>query len=174
MRSAWDPSALPSNWCTRVIYPGRVTIELALLSRVSYRGQEITGPRLRGLVALLAGDLRTGWSTARLVEGLWPDEQPDNPTKALQILVSRARSQLGSDLIASTPTGYRLSLRDDQVDASAVLLYASASGRESRAGDHAAALAHAEAGLELWEGTPSAEQRAVHFIPLAGVAAAAG
>lgn len=133
-----------------------MTIELALLSRVSYRDQEITGARLRGLMALLADDLRTGCSTARLVEGLWPDEQPENPTKALQILVSRARAKLGSDLIASTPTGYRLSLREDQVDASAVLRCASTSARHSRAGEHEAALADAEAGLALWEGVPGA------------------
>ena len=117
-------------------------IELALLSRVRCRGQEITGPRLRGLFALLAGDLRTGCSTARLVEGLWPDEQPENPTKALQVLVSRARAQLGSDIIARTPTGYRLALAEEQVDASAVLLRASASrparpGRRPRGGARA-------------------------------------
>ncbi|OLB74464.1 MAG: LuxR family transcriptional regulator [Actinobacteria bacterium 13_2_20CM_2_71_6] len=134
-----------------------MTTELILLSRVSYRDQEITGPRLRGLLALLAGDLRSGCGTARLVDGLWPDEQPGNPTKALQVLVSRARAQLGSDVIASTPVGYRLSLREDQVDTSAVLLSASASARHSRAGDHAAALAHAEAGLALWEGVPGAD-----------------
>ena len=132
--------------------PPSVTTELTLLSRVAYRDREINGPRLRGLLALLAGDLRTGCSAARLMEGLWPDEQPENPAKALQILVSRARAQLGSDVIASTPTGYRLSLREDQVDTSAVLLSASASVRCSRAGDHAAALAHAEEGLALWEG----------------------
>ncbi|HEV2782542.1 MAG TPA: BTAD domain-containing putative transcriptional regulator [Actinophytocola sp.] len=129
-----------------------MTTELALLSRVSYRDREITSPRLRGLLALLAGDLRTGASTARLVDGLWPDEQPENPTKALQILVSRARAQLGAEVIVTTPTGYRLALGEDQVDASAVLLSAAASARSSRAGDHAAALAHAEAGLALWNG----------------------
>jgi predicted ATPase/DNA-binding SARP family transcriptional activator len=134
-----------------------VSIELTLLSRMAYRDQEITSPRLRGLLALLAGDLRVGCSTARLVEGLWPDEQPEHPTKALQILVSRARAQLGSDVIASTPTGYRLALNEDQVDTSAVLLSASASARRSRAGDHAAALAHAEAGLALWEGAAGGE-----------------
>jgi hypothetical protein len=32
----------------------RVTTELTLLSRVSYRGREITGPRLLALLALLA------------------------------------------------------------------------------------------------------------------------
>lgn len=132
-----------------------MTVELVLLSRVSYRDLEITGPRLRGLLALLAGDLRAGCGTARLVEGLWPDEQPENPTKALQVLVSRARARLGADVIASTPTGYRLTLSEDQVDATAVLLSASASARHSRAGDHAAALAHAEAGLALLDGVAS-------------------
>jgi hypothetical protein len=75
-------------------YSALVTVELTLLSRVAYREQEITGPRLRGLLALLAGDLRTGCSAARLVDGLWPHEQPENPTKALQVLVSRARARL--------------------------------------------------------------------------------
>src|SRR6266545_6189661 len=139
-------------WPYMAVQPPSVTTELTLLSRVAYRDREINGPRLRGLLALLAGDLRTGCSAARLMEGLWPDEQPENPAKALQILVSRARAQLGSDVIARTPTGYRLSLREDQVDTAAVLLSASASARCSRAGDHAAALAHAEAGLALWEG----------------------
>jgi predicted ATPase/DNA-binding SARP family transcriptional activator len=131
-----------------------VTTGLVLLSRVAFRNQEITSPRLRALLALLATDLRAGCSSARLVDGLWPDEQPENPTKALQVLVSRARAQLGSDVIASTPTGYRLALVEDEVDASAVLLSAAASVRHARAGDHLAALRHAEAGLALWEGAP--------------------
>jgi predicted ATPase/DNA-binding SARP family transcriptional activator len=130
-----------------------VTTELNLLSRVSYRDQEISGPRLRGLLALLAGDLRSGASTTRLVDGIWPDEQPENPTKALQVLVSRVRAQLGSGIIVNTATGYRLALRDDQVDTSAVLLAATETARFAAAGDHAAALARAEAGLAMWEGT---------------------
>ncbi|GIJ60099.1 ATP-binding protein [Virgisporangium aurantiacum] len=133
-----------------------MTPDLVLLTRVSFRGREIAGPRLRGLVALLAGDLRTGCGTGRLVEGIWPDERPENPAKALQILVSRARSQLGADVIARTATGYRLTLTEDQVDSSAVELRAAAAARCSRAGDHAAALSHADAGLALWGGLLSA------------------
>jgi predicted ATPase/DNA-binding SARP family transcriptional activator len=129
-----------------------VTIELTLLTSVSHRGQEITAPRLRGLLALLAGELRAGCGVTRLVDGLWPDEQPENPTKALQILVSRARRQLGAEVIASTPAGYRLTLREDQVDACAVLLFAAAAAEKARAGDHAGALAEAEEGLALWDG----------------------
>ncbi|WP_019056140.1 ATP-binding protein [Streptomyces prunicolor] len=131
-----------------------MSTDLTLLPRVAHRRQEVTAPRLRGLLALLAGDLRTGCSTERLVEGLWPDELPERPGKALQVLVSRARAQLGADLIVSTPTGYRLALAEDQVDSSALLLHATAGADRARAGDHAGSLAAAEAGLALWEGTP--------------------
>src|SRR5262245_59387881 len=102
-------------------------VELVLLPRVAFRGREIAGARLGGLLALLADDLRAGCGTTRLVDGLWPDDQPEHPARALQVLVSRARAQLGPDAIASTPTGYRLTLSDDQVDAAAILTYASAS-----------------------------------------------
>jgi predicted ATPase/DNA-binding SARP family transcriptional activator len=129
-----------------------VTIELALLSRVSYGSLEITGSRLRGLLALLAEDPRAGCGAARLVDALWPDDQPEHPRKALQVLVSRARARVGPGVIVSTPGGYRLALRDDQIDASAVLLSASESEERSRAGDHLAALSQAEAGLALCDG----------------------
>ncbi|MFE7131053.1 ATP-binding protein [Streptomyces sp. NPDC057638] len=127
-----------------------MTIELAVLTTVSYQGRDITAPRLRSLIALLARDLRTGCGTARLIEELWPDERPGNPAKALQILVSRARARLGADTLVSTPTGYRLALGAERVDAAAVLLHSTASAEKSRAGDHAGSVAEAEAGLELW------------------------
>src|SRR5580692_4433259 len=72
-----------------------VTVELTLLARVSYGSLEITGSRLQGLLALLAQDPRAGCSASRLVDELWPDEPPEHPFKALQILVSRARARLG-------------------------------------------------------------------------------
>ena len=119
-----------------------VTTDLVLLSRVAYRGQEVTSPRLRGLLALLAADLRAGASTARLVDGLWPDEQPENPTKALQVLVSRARAQLGPDrhrqhadrLPARPRRGPGGQLRGSASTRPPAL-------RQARAGDHAGALA---------------------------------
>jgi DNA-binding response OmpR family regulator len=98
-----------------------VTTELTPLSRVAYRGREITRPRQRGLLALLAGDLRRGCSTARLVEGLWPEELPDHPAKALQVVVSRARAQLGAGDELADPVSAlraeRASTRNLQVDA---------------------------------------------------------
>jgi predicted ATPase/DNA-binding SARP family transcriptional activator len=129
-----------------------VTVELVLLSRVSYGRLEITGSRLQGLLALLAEDPQVGCSSSRLVDALWPDEQPEHPVKALQILVSRARARLGPGVIVSTPSGYRLALREDQVDACVVLFRAAQSEKRSRAGDHLAALEQAEAGLALCGG----------------------
>src|SRR5262249_18730966 len=98
-------------------------------------------------------DLRPGCGAARLVDDLWPDAQPENPGKALQILVSRLRGQIGSDVVLSTPTGYRLALDEQQVDSAAIVLHAAACAQFARAGDHTAALREAEAGLALWEGT---------------------
>ena len=130
-------------------------VELVLLPRVAFRGREIAGARLAGLLALLAQDLHGGCGTSRLVEGLWPQERPEHPTRALQVLVSRARAVLGAEAIVSTPAGgYRLALRDEQVDAAAVLVRAAAGARCAQDGDHAGALAQAEAGLALWEVTP--------------------
>ncbi|MEV6835812.1 BTAD domain-containing putative transcriptional regulator [Streptomyces sp. NPDC051133] len=133
-----------------------MTTELTLLPRVACRGREITAPRLRGLLALLAEDLRGGCSTGRLVEGLWPDELPERPGKAVQVLVSRLRAQVGAELVVSTPTGYRLALEEAWVDSSALLLHEAASTERARAGDHAGALERAEAGLALWDGSGGA------------------
>src|ERR1700691_3878888 len=102
-----------------------VTVELALLSQVTYGSLEIPGSRLQDLLALLAEDPHVGCSTSRLVDGLWADEQPEQAVKALQVLVSRARARLGPGVIGSTPGEYRLSLREYQIDASTILLSAS-------------------------------------------------
>lgn len=132
-----------------------MTVDLVLLSGVSYRGTEIAGSRVRDVLALLAAHPRADCSTTRLAGALWPDEQPERPAKAVQVLVSRARARLGAESIATTPTGYRLTLDDRQVDTSAVLLHAAAGEQRARDGDHAAALAQAEAGLALCTGAQS-------------------
>jgi hypothetical protein len=82
-----------------------MTVELTLLSRVRYGSLEITGSRLQGLFALLAQDPHVGGTAARLVDALWPDEQPEHPLKALQVLVARARAPVGPEVIVSTPRG---------------------------------------------------------------------
>ncbi|WP_020515701.1 ATP-binding protein [Paractinoplanes globisporus] len=127
-------------------------VRLRLLGAVSWDGVAIRGGRLGGLLALLAEELRVGCGAGRLVESLWAEELPEHPAKALQTLVSRVRAVVGSEVVVSTASGYRLALDEEQVDVAAVLVRVAESRRFAGAGEHAAALASAEAGLALFEG----------------------
>ncbi|WP_433505811.1 ATP-binding protein [Pseudonocardia halophobica] len=120
---------------------------LTLLPQVAVDGAVLAGERPAALLAALAADLAAGCSTGRLVAELWPDDPPADPAKALQVVVSRVRARVGPDLIATTPTGYRLALAPADVDASALVRHADQVGRAT---DPVTALAAAEAGLALW------------------------
>jgi predicted ATPase/DNA-binding SARP family transcriptional activator len=94
--------------------------DLRLLDEVSWRGTPLPGGRTHALLAALVaagGQV----SEERLVDEVWgPDDVPANPGKALQVVVSRARSQTASEVVARTDHGYRLGLRGDAVDALAL------------------------------------------------------
>jgi predicted ATPase/DNA-binding SARP family transcriptional activator len=90
---------------------------LVLLNGVRWRGVRVVGDRAHTLLAVLALHGRAGVSDERLVEELWPEEAPANPTKALQVVVSRTRAATGADVVVRMPRGYRLGLPADQVDA---------------------------------------------------------
>jgi predicted ATPase len=92
-----------------------VTIALRLLGEVSYAGDPIAGARPADLLAALAAS-RSGVSDQRLVDEIWVDEPPAVPGKALQVLVSRVRTQLGPDVVARNDGGYRLGLAAPEVD----------------------------------------------------------
>ncbi len=77
----------------------------------------MVGDRAQTLLAVLAMHGRAGLSDERLVEELWPDEAPANPTKALQVVVSRTRAATCADVVVRLPRGYRLGLPAGQVDA---------------------------------------------------------
>ena len=89
---------------------------LVLLDDVRWRGVRVVGDRAQTLLSVLTRQGRAGISDERLVEELWPDEMPANPTKALQVVVSRTRAVTGADVVVRIPRGYRLGLPADQVD----------------------------------------------------------
>ncbi|GAB2944350.1 hypothetical protein GCM10027203_54230 [Nonomuraea fastidiosa] len=120
---------------------------LVLLDGVRWHGARVSGDRAHTLLAVLALHGRAGVSDERLVEELWPDEPPANPTKALQVVVSRTRAATAADVIVRTPHGYRLGLPACEVD---VLLLGELAERARdalAAGD--TALAHRHAGEAL-------------------------
>jgi predicted ATPase/DNA-binding SARP family transcriptional activator len=77
----------------------------------------VPGAKLRALLAMLALDCGHVVATDRLIDDLWRDDQPADPTNALQRLVSKLRRTLGSnDVVALQPPGYVLALPSDSVD----------------------------------------------------------
>ena len=95
---------------------GRVTILLRLLDEVSYAGAPVAGARPADLLAALALH-PSGLADQRLVDEVWGEDLPVVPGKALQVLVSRLRTQLGAETLARADGGYRLALAPDAVDA---------------------------------------------------------
>src|SRR5690242_11014610 len=78
---------------------------------------EVPGARLRGLLIALA--LEPGHVVGKtvLVDWIWGEQPPADATNALQRLVSRLRKVLPEGTVEGHPTGYRLAVAPDAVDA---------------------------------------------------------
>jgi predicted ATPase/DNA-binding SARP family transcriptional activator len=97
-------------------------VDIAVLGPVELRADPgtavpVAGARLRTLLVLLALDAGRAVSTDRLVDGVWGARPPRDAAGALQALISRLRRAAPALAIAVTPSGYRLDLAPDRVDA---------------------------------------------------------
>jgi predicted ATPase/DNA-binding SARP family transcriptional activator len=97
-------------------------VDIAVLGPVELRADTgepvpVAGARLRTLLILLALDAGRAVSIGRLADGVWGDDQPAGAGNALQALVSRLRRAAPGLAVAATPSGYRLDLDRDRVDA---------------------------------------------------------
>jgi predicted ATPase/DNA-binding SARP family transcriptional activator len=90
--------------------------DLTLLDGVHWQGRDVPKGRGGDLLAALALAAPRSVAVSELVREVWADDEPAHPEKALQVLVSRVRSQTSSEAVARVGTGYRLGLRPDQVD----------------------------------------------------------
>ena len=120
------------------------------------RPVEVTGAKIRALLAMLV--LHSG-SVVRidlLIDALWGDAPPQSANNALQVLVSKLRRTLGSDsnapVIVTQPSGYVLQVGDDQVDAHRFRQSAARGRALLAAGDPAGASRELTAALSLWRG----------------------
>ena len=82
---------------------------------VDGRAVPVAGQGERSLLAALACSAGRVVAVDRLVDDMWGDDLPANPTNALQVRVSKLRRQLGGR-ITTEPAGYRLDVDPDQVD----------------------------------------------------------
>src|SRR5580658_842640 len=91
----------------RVLGPIEVTTADGPVAPMGHQG---------ALLAMLAARAGAVVPADQLVDGLWGERLPDDPSNALQGLVSRLRSRLGADLIETRSSGYRLGVPADEVD----------------------------------------------------------
>ena len=112
--------------------------------------------RERNLLALLALHAAVSLSTDRLVDDLWAEDLPANPTNALQQRIFHARRTLAEDshLLVSDANGYRLLLDPEQVDVGRFTRLRSAGQEALRRGDPAGALRSLQQALDVWRGDP--------------------
>lgn len=78
---------------------------------------DVPGSRLRALLIALALDAGRTVQKAMLVDWIWGERPPSDATNALQRLVSRLRKALPDGSIEGQPSGYRLLMDPDAVDA---------------------------------------------------------
>jgi predicted ATPase/DNA-binding SARP family transcriptional activator len=133
------------------------------------RSVEISGLRLRTLLARLAIDAGRVVGTETLVDDLWPDGPPASAANALQALVSRLRSAIGRDRIESRPGGYVLVLAEDGVDAVRFERQAADGKALLAAGDAAGAVRVLRQALGLWRGPVLPELATAAFARQAAV-----
>nr|WP_277349691.1 BTAD domain-containing putative transcriptional regulator [Planosporangium thailandense] len=122
----------------------------------------LPGSRLRGLLARLALTAGRPVDAATLVDALWPEVRPADPTNALQSLVSRLRRALGSpDAVEQVAGGYRLTVSGDAVDLARFERLVGDGQVRLRAGDPAAASDLIARAIALWREPVAAEVAAV-------------
>ncbi|MER6570185.1 BTAD domain-containing putative transcriptional regulator [Streptomyces sp. NPDC001093] len=112
---------------------------------------ELGGPRPRSVLALLLSSPGQVVTTDRLIDEVYGDEPPAGAANALQSQVSRLRRRLGVR-IESLPTGYRLDIDPDDVDAHRFERLAQQGRQALAAGDHARAGSLLREALQLWRG----------------------
>src|SRR5215472_15982408 len=79
------------------------------------------GTRERALLAILLIHAGEVVSADRLIEELWGDDLPGNPSNALQVVVSRVRKALevpgGPSRLVTRKPGYLVEVARDELDA---------------------------------------------------------
>ena len=81
------------------------------------RALPVGGARLRSMLIRLAISDGHPVPVDRLAADLWPVDGPADAANAVQALVSRLRGAAGKDLVEYGPTGYRLTLPSEEIDA---------------------------------------------------------
>ena len=113
------------------------------------------GPRRqRSLLARLLVRANQPIPIERLMDELWPDEDPEVARHRLHVHISRLRAVLGAERerLASDASAYRLLVEPEALDASRFVALAADGRRELADGDATKAAERLRAALSLWRG----------------------
>ena len=107
------------------VAPGRarylVSVEIGILGPIEAHADgdvlPLGGLRERALLALFVLSPGQTISTDRLIDELWGEDLPANPSNALQALISRLRRAVGSDTVVTRAPGCFLDIQPEAVDA---------------------------------------------------------
>ena len=116
----------------------------------------------RALLAVLV--LADGRSVAadEIIEALWGGAPPATAREMVRNYVGRLRSRLGPEVVATTPSGYRLVVAADAVDIARFERLASAGAEALERGDADSASIQLRQALKLWRGRPLPELDDAH------------
>ncbi|HEY2218082.1 MAG TPA: BTAD domain-containing putative transcriptional regulator [Gaiellaceae bacterium] len=117
---------------------------------VEGRAVPLNAAKPRALLAMLLLSANKPLSSARLIEDLWAGRPPATAVKVLQAYVSQLRRLLGSEAIATGPSGYALSVGPGELDLHRFERLVSAAA----GADPAAAASRLRQALALWRGPP--------------------
>jgi predicted ATPase/DNA-binding SARP family transcriptional activator len=128
-----------------------------ILGPLEVRGGErpvaVRGIKLRGLLAVLLLHANEAVSAERLALALWGDEAPSAASKTVQVHVWRLRKALADPtLIMTTPAGYCLRVRPDELDAIQFERLVHDGSRALAGGQPERAAALLREALALWRG----------------------
>jgi DNA-binding SARP family transcriptional activator/ABC-type transport system substrate-binding protein/streptogramin lyase len=115
------------------------------------------GAKQRALLAMLLLHANEAVSRDTLIEALWAQRLPGDAAHSLDVQVSRLRRTLGTELLATTPTGYVLHVEPEKIDARRFERLLESARRANAEGDPESALESLRQGLALWRGPALAD-----------------
>jgi DNA-binding SARP family transcriptional activator len=122
-----------------------------LVVSVDGRPVEVSAPKLRTLLVVLAMEAGSPVSLDRLATAVWNDNPPAFLFRTLHTYLTRLRAVLGSGSIVTESAGYRLRVKPEMVDA---LMFGQLLDAAVLAPDIDTERRHLAQALELWRGDP--------------------
>ncbi len=128
------------------------------------RGAVALGGRTQAaLLAILALDSPSMVDRDRIAADLWNDRAPQDPDASLQVAISRLRKALGSDVVETGPSGYRLVVGPERIDVERFRRHTLRGRRSLDDGEARRAGEGLRQALAQWRGAPLADLRRYEF-----------